>query len=162
MAQSNQTSKHGTPLENIIEHIDSLFSDGPEHPQVVLYRHEWKLLKRALEAKQVETPAVQELQRQLKEAREIMDHNLALANRTSRNVMNERNAIIRKMRETYSAIEIADMVGLTRQRVHQILNEAPVESVEKTEAKLCLHSGESLATSFTSAAQGYPARDDES
>jgi hypothetical protein len=61
------------------------------------------------------------------EAERILQDNMALANRTTRRTMDERNGIIRKLRERYSAIEIADMVGLTRQRVHQILNEAPVE-----------------------------------
>jgi hypothetical protein len=61
------------------------------------------------------------------EAERILQDNMALANRTTRRTMDERNGIIRKLRERYSAIEIADMVGLTRQRVHQILNEEPVE-----------------------------------
>lgn len=60
----------------------------------------------------------------------ILNHNMALANATTRKVMEERNAIIRKLRERYSAIEIAEQVGLTRQRVHQILNEAPITPVE--------------------------------
>lgn len=54
----------------------------------------------------------------------ILGHNMALANATTRRTMTERDGIVRKLREKYSAIEIADMVGLTRQRVHQILNEA--------------------------------------
>jgi hypothetical protein len=62
----------------------------------------------------------------------ILNHNMALANATTRKVMEERNAIIRKLRERYSAIEIAEQVGLTRQRVHQILNEAPITPEEPT------------------------------
>lgn len=62
------------------------------------------------------------------EAERILADNMALANRTTRRAMDERNAIIQELRKRYSAAEIADMVGLTRQRVHQILNEAPVES----------------------------------
>lgn len=65
-------------------------------------------------------------------AEEVLGHNMALANATTRRTMEERNSIIRKLREKYSAIEIADMVGLTRQRVHQILNEAPLSAVETT------------------------------
>jgi hypothetical protein len=56
----------------------------------------------------------------------ILSHNMALANANTRHAKDERNTIIRKMRERYSAAEIADMAGLTRQRVHQILNEAPL------------------------------------
>jgi hypothetical protein len=61
------------------------------------------------------------------ESEAILAHNMALANATTRRTMNERNSIIRTLRQRHSAIEIADMVGLTRQRVHQILNEAPIE-----------------------------------
>jgi hypothetical protein len=65
--------------------------------------------------------------RRAETAEGILNHNMALANATTRRAMEERNGIIRKMRERYSAMEIADMAGLTRQRVHQILNEAPIE-----------------------------------
>ena len=71
---------------------------------------------------------VQRLQARVEESDAILRHNMALANATTRRSMDERNGIIRKLRERYSAMEIADMAGLTRQRVHQILNEAPVES----------------------------------
>lgn len=64
------------------------------------------------------------LQAQLDAAQGILEHNMALANRTSRHAMNERNKIIHNMRKRYSAVEIAEQVGLTRQRIHQILNEA--------------------------------------
>lgn len=53
--------------------------------------------------------------------------NLALANRTARHAMEERDSMICNLRKTYSAIEIADMVGLTRQRIHQILKETDSE-----------------------------------
>lgn len=76
------------------------------------------------------------LQHRAAEAEHILTDNMALANRTTRRAMNERNEIIKKLRERYSAIEIADMAGLTRQRVHQILNEAPDESPEKTKEPL--------------------------
>ena len=76
-------------------------------------------------------------------AEEVLGHNMALANATTRRTMDERNAIIRKLREKYSAIEIADMVGLTRQRVHQILNEAPL-----TEETSPPHPGPSIEKAF--------------
>lgn len=81
----------------------------------------------------VETKAEPDWKHRAEEAERILSDNMALANRTTRRAMDERNAIIRKLRERYSAIEVANMVGLTRQRVHQILNEAPVEAPpEKT------------------------------
>lgn len=70
------------------------------------------------------------LQKRAVEAEGILSHNMALANATARGAMDERNSIIRKMRELYTAIEIAEMAGLTRQRVHQILNEAPIVAAE--------------------------------
>lgn len=69
------------------------------------------------------------------EAEGILSHNMALANATTRRAMNERNDIIRKLRERHSAAEIADMAGLTRQRVYQILNEAPAESAADVAAE---------------------------
>jgi hypothetical protein len=74
-----------------------------------------------------ETSAQPDWKHRAEEAERILSDNMALANKTTRRAMDERNGIIRKLRERYSAIEIADMAGLTRQRVHQILNEAPVE-----------------------------------
>jgi len=65
------------------------------------------------------------LQAQLDAASGILEHNMRVANQTTRRMMEERNEIIRNLRKRYSAIEIAAQVGLTRQRVHQILNEAP-------------------------------------
>lgn len=65
------------------------------------------------------------LQEQLDAAHGILEHNMRVANGTTRRAMNERNEIIRNLRKRYSAIQIAEQVGLTRQRVHQILNEAP-------------------------------------
>lgn len=58
------------------------------------------------------------------EAEKILSHNMALANATTRRTMKERDEIIRTLREKHSASEIAQMAGLTRQRVYQILNEA--------------------------------------
>jgi DNA-directed RNA polymerase specialized sigma subunit len=58
------------------------------------------------------------------EAEAILRHNMALSNATARKAMGERNKIICSLREKYSAVEIAGMAGLTRQRVYQILNEA--------------------------------------
>lgn len=57
---------------------------------------------------------------------------MALANRTTRSFKNERDQIIRKLREEFSCIQIAEKFGLTRQRVHQILNEAPIDGKRST------------------------------
>lgn len=65
------------------------------------------------------------LQAQLAAADEILSYNLRMANDTTRRARKERDKIIRNLRKQYSAIEIAKQVGLTRQRVHQILNESP-------------------------------------
>lgn len=65
------------------------------------------------------------LRAQLAAADGILSHNMSVANGTARRVMEERDKIIRNLRKQYSAIEIAHQVGLTRQRVHQILNESP-------------------------------------
>lgn len=46
-------------------------------------------------------------------------HRWMVANKTLR----ERDDMIHALRARYSAVEIAEMVKLTRQRVHQILNE---------------------------------------
>jgi len=56
-------------------------------------------------------------------ARDALEYNLGIANHTTREAQAERNSIIRRLRSHYSAIQVAGMVGLTRQRVHQILNE---------------------------------------
>jgi len=66
---------------------------------------------------------IEELRAALARAEEVLGDNLALANKNARAFQAERDSIIREMRKKYSAVEIADMVGLTRQRVHQILNE---------------------------------------
>lgn len=58
-----------------------------------------------------------------KAAQDALEYNLGIANRTNRSIQAERDGMIRTLRASYSAIEIAKMVGLTRQRVHQILNE---------------------------------------
>ncbi len=65
----------------------------------------------------------QELQTQLDAAHGILTHNMGVANRNARALQRERDKIIRNLRKRFSAIEIAAQVGLTRQRVHQILNE---------------------------------------
>jgi hypothetical protein len=82
-------------------------------------------------------PSDEDWKRRALDAEAILRHNMALANATTRRAQAERNAIIRTMREKYSAIEIANMAGLTRQRVHQILNEAPVESSSPPPGACC-------------------------
>ena len=67
-----------------------------------------------------------ELRGERDRAHKVMNDNLALANAINRDGQQERNTMIKTLRAKYSAIEIADMVGLTRQRIHQILNEPPV------------------------------------
>lgn len=54
----------------------------------------------------------------------VLEHNMGVANKAARSFQRERDQIIRKLREKHSCIEIAEQFGLTRQRVHQILNEA--------------------------------------
>ena len=70
----------------------------------------------------------EKLQAQLDQAYEVLSHNMKVANNNTKRVRAERDQIIRKLREKHSCIEIAEQFGLTRQRVHQILNEAPVEA----------------------------------
>lgn len=72
------------------------------------------------------------LQAQLDAAYGILEHNMGIANKVARNMMNERNQIIRSLRKKFSAIEIAEQVGLTRQRVHQILSEVDADSAEES------------------------------
>lgn len=76
--------------------------------------------------------------RSAEDAAGVLRDNLALANKNARAFQRERNAIIQEMRAKYSPREIANMVGLTRQRVHQILNEAPLP-------KLCGHPREPVS-----------------
>jgi DNA-directed RNA polymerase sigma subunit (sigma70/sigma32) len=70
----------------------------------------------------------EKLQAQLDQAYDVLSHNMKIANNNTKRVRAERDLIIRKLREKHSCIEIAEQFGLTRQRVHQILNEAPVEA----------------------------------
>jgi len=67
---------------------------------------------------------IEHIERERNAAWAALNHNLAIANKTSRHAMRERNEMVRTLRTTYSAAEIAVMVGVTRQRVHQILNES--------------------------------------
>ena len=67
---------------------------------------------------------IEHMERERNAAQAALNHNLAIANKTSRHAMRERNEMVRTLRTTYSAAEIALMVGVTRQRVHQILNES--------------------------------------
>lgn len=69
----------------------------------------------------------EKLQAQLNEAYAILSHNMKIANGNAKRARTERDHIIRKLREKHSCIEIAEQFGLTRQRVHQILNEPPIE-----------------------------------
>lgn len=70
------------------------------------------------------TDALAAAQKDAKAARDALEHNLGIANGTARKAQAERDDMIRTLRKSYSAIQIAEMVGLTRQRVHQILNES--------------------------------------
>ena len=63
---------------------------------------------------------------ELERAGIVLRDNMALANSQAREHRTERDSIIKELRKRYSAIEIADMAGLTRQRVHQILKEPPI------------------------------------
>ena len=63
---------------------------------------------------------------ELERAGIVLRDNMALANSQAREHRTERDNIIKELRKRYSAIEIADMAGLTRQRVHQILKEPPI------------------------------------
>jgi hypothetical protein len=56
-----------------------------------------------------------------------LEHNMAVANKAARSFKRERDQVIRKLRERYSCIQIAEQFGLTRQRVHQILNEPQLD-----------------------------------
>jgi hypothetical protein len=65
------------------------------------------------------------MRRERDDAIACLEHNMGVANRAARTFQRERDQVIRKLRERHSCIEIAEQFGLTRQRVHQILNEAP-------------------------------------
>jgi len=70
--------------------------------------------------------AYEQMRRERDHAIAALEHNMAVANKAARSFQRERDQIIRKLRERHSCIEIAQQFGLTRQRVHQILNEEPV------------------------------------
>lgn len=68
--------------------------------------------------------AYERMRRERDDAIAVMEHNMGIANKAARSFQRERDQVIRKLRERHSCIEIAEQFGLTRQRVHQILNEA--------------------------------------
>ena len=90
------------------------------------------------------------LQAQVDRSATILRDNLALANSQARERRAERDGIIKSLRERYSAIEISNMAGLTRQRVHQILKEPPVE-ITKPDRLALIEENEQLQSRLSEA-----------
>lgn len=118
-------ARHGSSTEPPVLQMPPEFKEGTLHPQSTYFSE----------------PPAERWKERAEEAEGILSYNMALANATTRRAMNERNDIIRKLRERHSAAEIADMVGLTRQRVHQILNESAEEGAAASVNRTCSGDG---------------------
>lgn len=133
LSATQETSMKVTPLDNVCTEM-IVTGAVEERPTYVIHAEQpgysgaqpfvplsdfRKLSSRLRDAEQ----RAERAESDAKAARDALEYNLGIANTNARAFQAERDSMIRALRREYSAIEIALMVGLTRQRVHQILNE---------------------------------------